>query len=521
MTGAPDVLQRIVARRRERLASTGAGDGATQGCSLPEGTRLGGAVVRPFPSSVICEIKRRSPSRGPLAEELNPVAQAGRYADAGATSVSILTEQDHFSGRLADLMAVREAHPHLALLRKDFLLTEEDVDVAWRAGADAVLLIAAILEDNQLAALHRAARERGLAALVEVHTAEEVERLRPLEPPLVGINARDLRTFTVDLLTPLELRRRVTWDAVVVFESGVFRREEALLARHGGCHAILVGESVVREPRRIPELVEAMGGGTAPPMAPPAFGAPPSPAVLPFWTHVATRRATALPLVKICGITTVDDGRRAVDLGADILGLVYAPSQRQAPEGLAQTLRELRDPLPVPLVGVVVEEEDPAAPVEHVERARRDLAAHHLDALQLHGAAPLTTPAAITAALRWPWYPARRPQHPEEGEAAAREHCAPRILIDAWHRDLAGGTGHTVAEPIVEAVVRGLAEEGRTGLWLAGGLAPENIAAVIRRWRPELVDASSRLESAPGQKDPERLKAFFRAIQEIRKEGTP
>ncbi len=521
----PDVLRRIVARRRERLAGSGAGDGAAQGLVLPPGERLGGAQIRPFPGPLVCEIKRRSPSRGDIAEGLDPVTQSRRYTEAGAQAVSVLTEQDHFSGSLADLVAVRHAFPAVAVLRKDFLLTEEDLEIAWRAGADAVLLIAAILEPAELQRLHRAATERGLAALVEVHTLAELESIRALAPPLVGINARDLRTFTVDLLTPLALRARIDWPATVVFESGVFGADEARLARQGRFDSLLVGEAVVKEPRRIPEILAVMAGadGSRNPVA-----AESTTGTVPFWVHLARRRQsyrqsvgrgttgranTARPLVKICGITSADDALRALELGADLLGLIYAPSPRQAPPGLAQELRRRIPPeIAVPLVGVVVEPADPGETgterTELLQRAQSDLAEGHLGALQLHGDAP----PHLAPTFGWPWYKACRPADPARAVAAVAENRGPRMLIDAFHPDLAGGTGLPVSGEVVQAVIDELAARSQTGLWLAGGLAPDNVAAVVRRWNPELIDASSRLESAPGRKDPALLKAFFAAL---------
>lgn len=514
-TAIPDVLQRIVTRRRARIAATGSGDGPTQSISLPAGTRIGGDRVRPFPGALICEIKRRSPSRGALAQELNPTTQADAYITAGATAISVLTEQDHFSGSLQDLITVREHNQNIALLRKDFLLTPEDIDVAWRAGADAVLLIAAILDLSTLTALYQRARELGLAALVEVHTAEEVEKIRPLAPPLVGINARDLRTFTVDLLQPLALREQITWPATVVFESGIFRRDEAQLARGGGFDALLVGEAVVKNPAVIPVLRTEMEGPL------------PTAAEEPFWSYIARRRSTEnqppRPLVKICGITNLADAREAATLGADVLGLVYAPSPRQAPSTLAAELSSAaRAQWLPPRVGVVVYGPRGSEEARTLHQAISNLTAGHLAALQVHKLPePLTD--EITTMLPWPWYPGISLPG-EEGEAQGiteriaqriAHYYPPRILIDAWHRDKAGGTGEQIPQATLAAYTAALAIEKRPGLWLAGGLAPENIREVVRQWQPELIDLSSRLESEPGQKDPARMAALFQQLEEL------
>ena len=381
-----DILNRIVADRRARLAARGPSQGVALplpplAAALPDSLDArpepdrppaplsgrfrspGGAHRRrppagAFPGPVICEMKRRSPSRGDLAAEADPVERAGRYRAAGCDSVSVLTEEDHFSGTLADLIAVKQAFPDLAVLRKDFLLATEDVHVSWRAGADAVLLIAAILSREELAAMIAETDRLGMAALVEIHDRDELRTIAPLQPPLVGINSRDLRTFRVDLLEPLALAAEIDWPCRLVFESGVFHREDVRLARDGGFSAVLVGESVVRDPARVTSLVDEMGTAGPAPRATGVHPAPPTDAS-GFWPWLAARRtarATASPyrpLVKICGITSVADAMLAVDLGADLLGLIYAESPRTAPERLAAEIRAAG--VTVPLVAVVLE----------------------------------------------------------------------------------------------------------------------------------------------------------------------
>jgi indole-3-glycerol phosphate synthase/phosphoribosylanthranilate isomerase len=477
-----DVLQRIVAARRDRIRR----EGPNQHLTLPA-TRPAELPVVPFPQPLICEIKRRSPSRGLLAADIDPVKRAGHYRDAGAGAVSVLTEQDHFGGSLANLVAVKEAYPDLAVLRKDFLFDVEDVTVAWRAGADAVLLIAGILSTDEMAAMLAEAARLGLAALVEVHDSEEVARVRPLAPPVIGINSRDLRTFRVDLLTPLALAGEIDWPATLVFESGIFHREDAELAREGGFAAVLVGEAVVRDPAVASTLRDVM--------ARPSRGN----GARPFWPFVARRPR---PLVKICGITNLADAREAERLGADMLGLVYAPSPRRAPDGLPRQLVEAG--IRVPLVAVVVEPGDDG----HVERAQADRDAGWISALQLHGE------AAPEAASSWgtPYFAALRPHSAEEARDLVLASPSIRLLVDARDPARAGGTGKQADPVVVDAVLAALAERPHGSLWLAGGLGADNIAEVIDRYQPELVDASSRLEAEPGRKDHELLRQFFEAI---------
>ncbi len=529
-----DVLRRIVDRRKERLLR----EGYTQGLSIPA-ARPREVPVRPFPTPLICEFKRRSPSRGALAGDADPVTRVGTYRDAGVQSVSVLTEQDHFHGSLADLVAVKRAFPDLAVLRKDFLFTEEDIEVSWRAGADAVLLIASILSPETLVALTAAATARGLAALVEVHDRAELEKVRELKPRLVGINSRDLRTFRVDLLSPLSLARAIDWDARLVFESGIFHREDVLLANDGGFSSLLVGEAVVTNPERIRALQGALR--SVPSELRRGREDRSDGSRSSFWPTIAVRRekidrsethgesptrsdrvgprvvrnggdgAAYAPLVKICGITNREDAERARDLGADVLGLVYARSVRSARRGLAA---ELARDIGVPLVGVVVEPDESgdgdAENASLLVEALRDLSAGHLSALQLHGG------AGPEKALDygWPYYKAVRPATSDEARAAVLAARGPRLLVDAYHPALAGGTGVPVGELILDAVAEALQERPHGALWLAGGLGAETVYDAIVRRRPELIDASSRLEAEPGKKDHEAMERFFAAVTE-------
>lgn len=467
-------LEAIVEHRRERVAR----EGPALGAALPPRRQV---PFVPFLSgegpALICEIKRRSPSRGEIAPGLDAADQAGRYASAGVRFLSVLTEEDHFGGSLADLRQVKERFPHLAVLRKDFLLDEADLEVSARAGADAVLLLAALHDGPALSRLCRRARELGLAALVEVHDGSEVGRAREARPALTGVNSRDLASFRVDPLVPLALRPAIDWETTLVYESGVRGPEGVLLARCGGFQAVLVGEAAVRNPQAVEGLLASLDSPLA---------------ARDFWVQVAKRLAArrARPLVKICGITRAADARLAADLGADLLGFVFAPSPRRAEPAL---LRELAR-LSVLKVGVVTEPQGTA-------QARELLEAGLLDALQLHGE---QAPAQCLEA-GFPYFKALRLREAADVSRAAEYDC-PRLLADAWAPEARGGTGRRVPEELVDRLAAGMP------LWLAGGLGADNIREVVRRWRPELVDASSRLEASPGVKDRAALERFFAEI---------
>ena len=195
--------------------------------------------------NIIAEIKRRSPSKGIIRGDFNPEWIAERYATSGAAAISVLTEEDFFEGSLEHLRAVR-ARVELPLLRKDFVFDEYQLHEALKAGADAVLLIVAILEDFQLARLIARARELGLDALVEVHSADEMQRAVGAGASIIGINNRDLTTFNVDLETSIELSRLAPQDAILVSESGIDTGDDIRRLREAGFNAFLVGEHLMR-----------------------------------------------------------------------------------------------------------------------------------------------------------------------------------------------------------------------------------------------------------------------------------
>ena len=208
------------------------------------------AALRPAATGgvrLIAEVKKASPSRGTLSAALDPAAQAAAYARAGAAAVSVLTDSKYFRGALGDLVAAR-AVVELPLLRKDFILEEYQLWESRAAGADAVLLIVAALEDSRLRDLHHAAKGIGLAALVEVHTAAELDRALALGAPVIGVNNRDLQTLETRLETSLALLPRVPRAHTTVSESGIATGADVRRVVGAGAHAVLVGEALVRAP---------------------------------------------------------------------------------------------------------------------------------------------------------------------------------------------------------------------------------------------------------------------------------
>ena len=242
----PPMLERIVADTRERLDELRphAADIRRRADAMPSPPDFRAALSGPG-LSIIAEVKRRSPSRGPLADDLDPALTAKRYTDGGASAISVLTEPHHFGGSNSDLESVRRA-VDVPALRKDFTLEAIQIWEARAIGASAVLLIAAILDDATLAGLHSEATDVGLAALVEVHSEEEARRALGIGAEIIGVNNRDLTTFETDLSTAERIAPMLADVPVTVGESGIHTGADAARMAKAGYDAVLVGESLVR-----------------------------------------------------------------------------------------------------------------------------------------------------------------------------------------------------------------------------------------------------------------------------------
>jgi indole-3-glycerol phosphate synthase len=242
----PGILARIVeTKRREVEALRDRAEileRALSDAAPPRDFR--GGLARPDTVALIAECKRRSPGAGDIRAEIDPAELTLGYESAGASALSVLTDAEYFGGSLDDLAAVSAA-VELPVLRKDFTLDTLQVMEARGSGADAVLLIARILDDATMEHLHTAVTALGMSALVEVHDADELGRALAIGADLIGINNRDLSTFRTDLETSLRLVEDVPSDVVVVSESGIRTRADVELLGRAGVDAILVGESLL------------------------------------------------------------------------------------------------------------------------------------------------------------------------------------------------------------------------------------------------------------------------------------
>lgn len=261
----PDILSTIVEVKRQRLAEAMSRiplaemQALASTCPQPAG-RFSHALRPNDGLHIIAEIKRASPSKGAISAQLDPVSVAKEYVAAGATAISVLTEEDHFRGSLDDLRRVR-ASVEIPLLRKDFIFDEYQVLEAVVAGADAVLLIVACLDDARLRELLRSSRSIGLDALVEVHNEDEMRRAINAGAEIVGINNRNLKTFEVNLETSLRLAPLAPRDCILVAESGIANAADAGRLASAGFRNFLVGESVVRSTSRHLLFSELLAAG--------------------------------------------------------------------------------------------------------------------------------------------------------------------------------------------------------------------------------------------------------------------
>lgn len=205
------------------------------------------AALRSKRPSIISEIKKASPSKGILIEDFRPADLAVQYEHGGAAAVSVLTDRDFFQGSLADLRAARAAIT-IPVLRKDFTTSEYHVLEAAAAGADAILLIVAILDVAELRAFRQLAAEFGMAALVEVHDAAELDKALQSDPQIIGVNNRDLRTFKVSLDVSADLAAAIPPGVIRVSESGIFSQTDVSRLLSFGYDAFLVGEHLVKSP---------------------------------------------------------------------------------------------------------------------------------------------------------------------------------------------------------------------------------------------------------------------------------
>ena len=479
----------------------------------------------------ICEVKKASPSKGIIAKEFPYLEIANDYEMAGAAAISVLTEPDFFLGSPQYLQEIAEA-VHIPVLRKDFIIDEYQIYEAKLWGASAILLIAAILDDDTMRRFHELADSLGLSCLVEAHDETEVLRAVSIGARIIGVNNRNLKDFTVDVNNSIHLRKLVDESVIFVSESGLDTAEDIQCLRDNNIHAALMGESFMRSTDKVAKLAELYG-----PIRPKHFGYSNRELIVKKETGKETGLITLevkslmlseletlqisesnpvteqnyQPKVKFCGITQLDTVPVLLETGPDYVGFVFAPSKRQVTVEQAQSIaRDLRDGLKttsgakcISCVGVFVNETIPtiveiakAVPlsvvqlhgdetIAYIETLRNQLQEQQLESVEIWKAIQVQGKEDML-----PWE-----QAPIDG-----------LVVDAYSKEERGGTGKTIDWSLLEGV--------QIPYYLAGGIGLHNVARAIRRLRPYGLDMSSSLETN-GQKDAKKMSTMSQLIKQV------
>ena len=447
---------------------------------------------------IIAEFKRRSPSAGTIRNDLSATDVATRYERGGACAISVLTDEQYFGGSILDLGTIRESTA-LPLLRKDFIIDEIQIYEAAAVGADAVLLIAAALDDSALAKLRGTAEdELGLDAVVEVHTPEELRRAMRAGARIIGVNNRDLRTFRTSLETSERLIAEAPRDRIMISESGLQSPKSLRHLQALGFRGFLIGEALMRAPDPEAALRDLIAGAEEQPSLQLSCSHRPvaGPARFPTaHSAVATTDRPNRTQIKICGVTNANDAHACVELGADMIGFNFYPASPRYIE--PAMVRRIVDALPAGTCAVGVFVDADTAEIRKVAKTAG------VRCVQLHGhatpescnelAREFRVIRALTTDTRF------EPEH-----TAAFPECD--VLIDAYHPELRGGTGQTCDWSAARAAMR-----YTRFLILSGGLNAQNVGRAIAAVTPHAVDVCSGVESAPGVKDHRAIKNFIAA----------
>ena len=462
----------------------------------------------PFDVALAAEIKRASPSKGIFALDIDAPTQAKKYALAGASVISVLTEPEWFKGSIEDLRAVRQVLNGMtnrpAVLRKEFIFDEYQILEARLAGADTVLLIVKMLEGNLLERLYKYSLSLGMEPLVEVQNADEMEIAIKLGAKVIGVNNRNLESFEVDLGTTGRLRSMVPEGTFLLALSGISTHQDVLDCIKDGINGILVGESIMRAPDATQFIRELCAGPSA----------------------TVSKTEPKPLLVKICGTRTAEAATAAIDAGADFIGMILVPGTKRfvsdetalsiakavhtgKPVAKAQSsvaskdtsdffsftgdILRKRGPL---LVGVFMNQS-----LEEVLEKQR---LYNLDIVQLHGNEPLEWASLIPV-------PVMRKFKPGQPGIGLRGYHAISLL------DSGAGSGEKLN---VEAVKATLEKDDHLSVMLAGGLDDSSVAESVSALGSAAdkvlgLDVSSGVE-VDGKQSLEKIRSFVRAVKAIR-----
>jgi anthranilate synthase / indole-3-glycerol phosphate synthase / phosphoribosylanthranilate isomerase len=519
-----NILQEIYARQREAVAAQksvpsqrpqdlqAAYDLNAAPPLIPFVDRL---KKSPFDVSLMAEIKRGSPSKGVFALDIDAPTQARKYALAGASVISVLTEPHWFKGSIEDLRAVRQVLNGMpnrpAILRKEFIFDEYQILEARLAGADTVLLIVKMLDIELLTRLYKYSQSLGMEPLVEVQNAEEMKIAVQLGSKVIGVNNRNLESFEVDLGTTRRLRNAVPNETIICALSGINTYEDVTANLKDGVRAVLVGEAIMRAPDASAFIQQLCSG------------------------HVSTK--TSGPprtlFVKICGTRTPEAAIAAAEAGADLVGMIFAPGRKRkvdpkAAEAISEAIHGFSRPIDNRDKTDGSESGSQMIARDFFAGARRKLlntrrpllvgvfmnqdldevlvtqAQYDLDVVQLHGSEPLEWAASIPVPVL------RRFTPGAPGIGARGYHTVPLL-------DPGAGDGKLFDPAGVKNV---LGKDKDLRIVLAGGLDPSNVAEAIKSIGEDAatqvigVDVSSGVE-VDGQQSLDKIREFVKAAKAI------
>ncbi|KAK4984231.1 anthranilate synthase / indole-3-glycerol phosphate synthase [Elasticomyces elasticus] len=473
----------------------------------------------PYRLSLMAEIKRASPSKGMIAEFACAPAQARKYALAGASVISVLTEPEWFKGSTDDLRAVRQALQGMpnrpAVLRKEFVFDEYQILEARLAGADTILLIVKMLDEDLLLKLYEYSQSLGMEPLVEVQNEAEMRTAIKLGAKVIGVNNRNLTNFEVDLETTSRLMDNVPKGTIVCALSGISGPKDVETYQKNGVGAVLVGEALMRAKNTARFIAELLGSVDADADAP-----------------VGTPRATKL-LVKICGTRSPEAAKTAIEAGADLVGIILVKGRKRCvsthtalaiSKVVHDTMKFGQESAPPPPPPELLN----AAPSyfshtaqHHISHSRRALLVGvfqnqslsyvleqqkllDLDIVQFHGSEPIEWANLVPCPV------IRSFKLGEPGLATRGCHAIP--LLDSG----SGGTGERLD---TSGVARVLQEDDGLRVLLAGGLSADNVEEVVRglgeaKTRVVGVDVSSGVEEN-GEQDLEKIRSFVKTAKGI------
>lgn len=513
-----NILQQIYAHRKAAVASQKQTPSQRPAdlqaaydlnCAPPQISFVQRLRQSPFDVALLAEIKRASPSKGVFAIDINAPTQAKKYALAGASVISVLTEPEWFKGSIEDLRAVRQVLNGMpnrpAVLRKEFIFEEYQILEARLAGADTVLLIVKMLETDGLERLYKYSLSLGMEPLVEVQNAEEMTTAIQLGAKVIGVNNRNLETFEVDLGTTRGLRSMVPKETIICALSGINSHQDVQDCKNDGVNAILVGEAIMRAPDAS-AFIRELCSGTATPS--PSTETPPL-------------------IVKICGTRSAEAAVEAVKAGADMVGMILVPGTKRCVShevalAISKAVHEHAAAQPsAKSVGF------PSIAADFFSGARRNLASkgalvvgvfmnqpleevlekqklYDLDIVQLHGSEPIEWAHHIPVPVIRKFKPG------EPGLGTRGYHVLPLL-------DSGSGSGQLLDQVSVQA---DLAKDDQLVVLFAGGLNPDNVKQAVTAVDPFSsrilgVDVSSGVEDG-GKQSLEKIRSFIRAAKAIR-----